>query len=193
LSPLVTPLGLHAIGLVTHGDYAEDLHELASAGSRSFVVLAVVLPSAIGIIGRVVVGPQRVARALPALKLANLVDLLVLNYANAAAALPQVVTRPDWDFLALIVAITVVMCAGAFVTGWAIPRALHAPRADQISLMFGMGMNNNGTGLVLASTALADHPLVLLPIIAYNLIQQIVAGVVDWLSRRRAAGEECTR
>lgn len=50
--------------------------------------------------------------------------------------------------------------------------------------MYGLGMNNNGTGLVLASMALADHPGVMLPIIIYNLVQQVVAGVVGHLTRR---------
>jgi BASS family bile acid:Na+ symporter len=40
-------------------------------------------------------------------------------------------------------------------------------------------MNNNGTGLVLASVALADHPQTMLPIIFYNLVQHLVASVVD--------------
>jgi BASS family bile acid:Na+ symporter len=51
--------------------------------------------------------------------------------------------------------------------------------------MFGMGMNNNGTGLVLAAMAMADHPAVLLPIIMYNLIQHLVAGVVDRIVSRK--------
>jgi len=46
------------------------------------------------------------------------------------------------------------------------------------SLMYGLGRNNNGTGLVLASMALADHPRVMLPIILYNLVRQVAAGVV---------------
>jgi BASS family bile acid:Na+ symporter len=42
----------------------------------------------------------------------------------------------------------------------------------------------NGTGLVLASMALADHPQVLLPIILYTLVQNLVAGAVDtWIIR----------
>jgi BASS family bile acid:Na+ symporter len=44
--------------------------------------------------------------------------------------------------------------------------------------MYGLGMNNNGTGLVLAGAALAAHPQVLLPIIVYNLVQHLVAGAV---------------
>jgi BASS family bile acid:Na+ symporter len=179
LSPWLTPFGLHAVGTVTHGDYAKDLHELARHGSGAFVALAVVVPSLLGIGLRVLVGSKRAVRVMPVLKTLNLVDLLLLNYSNAAVALPQVVHRPDWDFLALSLAITTTMCVGAFLVGWLIPRLRRADRADQTAMMFGMGMSNNGTGLVLASAALADHPLVLLPIILYNLVQQIGAGIVD--------------
>jgi BASS family bile acid:Na+ symporter len=48
-------------------------------------------------------------------------------------------------------------------------------------------MNNNGTGLVLASVALADHPRVMLPIILYNLVQHLVAGSVAYLFGRTVA------
>lgn len=85
LSPLSTPLGLHAIGAITHGDYSEDLHELATQGSGAFVAFAVVAPSVLGISLRALLGSRRVGRALPALKALNLVDLLLLNYSNAAA------------------------------------------------------------------------------------------------------------
>jgi BASS family bile acid:Na+ symporter len=162
------------------------LHELARGGSQGFVAMTVVVPSLAGIALRAALGARRAARVLPAFKLANLIDLLVLNYSNAAVALPQVVARPDWDFLALTLSITATMCGGAFAAGWAIARAQRAAPADRTSLTYGVGMNNNGTGLVLASTALADHPLVLPPIIFYNLVQQIVAGALDaWARRRR--------
>ncbi len=52
--------------------------------------------------------------------------------------------------------------------------------------MFGLGMNNNGTGMVLASVALADHPLVMLPIIFYNLVQHLIAAIVDYLRTGRS-------
>jgi BASS family bile acid:Na+ symporter len=187
LSPLLTPLGLHAIGAITHGDYSEDLHELATQGSGAFIAFAVVAPSILGLSLRALLGARRVARVLPALKALNLIDLLLLNYSNAAAALPQILHSPDWDFLAVTATITALMCAGAFATGWLLARLFHSERRDQIALIFGLGMNNNGTGLVLASVALADHALVLVPIIFYNLVQQIVAGLVDHRTRRRSA------
>ena len=51
--------------------------------------------------------------------------------------------------------------------------------------MFALGMNNNGTGLVLASMAMADHPRVMLPIIFYNMVQHLVAGGAYSLIGRR--------
>ena len=42
-------------------------------------------------------------------------------------------------------------------SGW-IGGLAGAHQAERTSLMFGLGMNNNGSGLVLASTTMADHP-----------------------------------
>jgi BASS family bile acid:Na+ symporter len=70
-----------------------------------------------------------------------------------------------------------------FAVGWAIARGFREGHNRCVALLFGLGMNNNGTGLVMASLALADHPRVLLPIIFYNLVQHLVAGVVDRIIR----------
>lgn len=59
--------------------------------------------------------------------------------------------------------------------------------------MFGLGMNNNGTGLVLASLALGSRPMVMLPIIMYNLMQHLAAGSVDALLRRAATNGQTVR
>jgi len=45
-------------------------------------------------------------------------------------------------------------------------------------------MADNGTELLVASAALADHPMVVLPLIFYNLVQHLVAGGVDYLVYR---------
>ncbi len=184
LSPFATPLALHAVGFMTKGDYSEDLHELASQGSGAFLMACVVVPSALGIALRLALGEARLAVARPWLKLANSVNLLALSYSNAAAALPQAVANPDWDFLGAILAITSGLCSLAFASGWAIAHWSGADASTRASLVYGLGMNNNGTGLVLASMALADHPRVLLPIIVYNLVQQVAAGVAGHLARR---------
>jgi bile acid:Na+ symporter, BASS family len=53
-----------------------------------------------------------------------------------------------------------------------------------VALMYGLGMNNNGTGLVLASLTLAAYPRVMVPIIFYNLVQHVVAGSIHILLDR---------
>ena len=187
LSPLTTPIALHSVGLMATGDYAEDLHELAAGGTGMFLAICVLAPSLIGIGVRRVVGDARYAAAKPRLKLINCAILLVLNYSNASVSLPQAVVRPDLDFLIVTMGIVVTLCVLAFAAGWLVSWLLKATPAQQTSLMFGLGMNNNGTGLVLASMALADHPRVMLPIIFYNLVQHLIAGIVDRLNCRTSA------
>ena len=93
------------------------------------------------------------------------------------------------DFLALILGVVVGLCVLTFASGWVIGRLLKADPARQTALMFGLGMNNNGTGLVLAGVALAGHPRVMLPILLYNLVQHLVAGVVASLRGKREVPE----
>jgi len=185
LSPLLTPLVLHAVGFVTTGDYSDDLHELASDGAVSFLGVWVILPSLLGILTRWVVGEHRIQAAMPYLKLMNYGVLVLLNYSNASLTLPNAASAPDIDFLAVMLVIVIALCLAAFVSGYLLARIFQADRKGTVSLMFGLGMNNNGTGLVLASLVLADHPQVMLPIIFYNLIQHLVASSVDFAVFRR--------
>jgi bile acid:Na+ symporter, BASS family len=179
LSPFTTPMVLHLYGLLTHGDYSEDLHELAQQGTNAFLCLTVVLPSLLGITAHKLLGEERTAALKPTLKLINFIFLLTLNYSNASTSLPQVFSHPDWDLMAFVLFITFVVCSVAFGAGWAISRFFKTDMSDRAALMFSLGMNNNGTGLVLASAALADHPAVLVPMIFYTLVQQVIAAAVD--------------
>jgi bile acid:Na+ symporter, BASS family len=147
------------------------------------------LPSAVGIGIRSVLSATTGDRLKPGLKLLNSLTLLVLMYSNAAVTLPQVVARPDWDFLAVMFAIVSLLCTVAFGTGWLIARLLRANRGQYASLIFGLGMSNNGMGMVLASTALSYLPNVMLPIIFYNLVQHLVAGLADRFVLRSDSGK----
>jgi BASS family bile acid:Na+ symporter len=192
VSPLLTPVVLHAAGHVTVGDYSEDLHELASGGAGAFLGTWVILPSILGLAAHAVLGERRTASATPYVKLVNSAIIVTLNYSNAALSLPGVVSHPDLDFLAAILIIVGLLCSAMFVAGYLLSRIFRADRASAASLMFGLGMNNNGAGLVLASIAFSDHPRVMLPIIIYNLLQHLVASVVD-KGLSRGDGDECAR
>jgi BASS family bile acid:Na+ symporter len=185
LSPLTTPVGLHAVGLMTTGDFSKELHALANGGTDGFLAISVIVPSLLGIAARSAAGEARTAAAGPILKLLNSLDLLLLNYSNAAVSLPKTIPNAPWDFLAVTLAIVAILCAVSFAAGWLIARPLKVDVSQQVSLMFGLGMNNNGTGLVLASLSMANHPRVLLPIVFYNLVQHLMAGCVDGMLRWR--------
>lgn len=178
-SSFTTPLVLHAAGFMTTGDYKEDLHELGDGGTNAFIIFSIVLPSLAGMIFHNLIGEERTNEIKPFFKFINSIVLMLLIYSNAAISLPQAVTNPDWDFLILIALVTLSLCAITFTCGWLIAKAFHCDKAEQSSLMFGLGMNNNGGALVLASMALAGHPLVMIPIVFYNLAQQLIASFVS--------------
>jgi bile acid:Na+ symporter, BASS family len=180
LSPVITPFVLTVFERLAHGQYSGDLHGLALHGTQAFLMVAVVLPSLSGVLVRLLIGEAKILAVRPVIKLSNFLLLLLLNYSNAATTLPQALGNPDPDFFLLIYGLTFVLCASAFGAGWLISLLLKVDRSDRASLMFGLGMNNNGTGLVLAASALANHPSVLLPIISYTLVQQALAAIIDW-------------
>ena len=184
LSPLTTPLALHTLGTLAPGAAGRQLHDLAGQGTGSFLVAWVLIPSVLGIAGRLILGESRLTPIERNLKLVVPPTLLVLCYANASACLPQALGQPDWDFLGIIAVFVAGLCTLTFTAGATIGHLVRADRGQSAALIFGLGMNNNGTGLVLASIALGSHPQVMLPIIVYNLVQHLIAGAVDALLRR---------
>ena len=79
------------------------------------------------------------------------------------------------------------VCIAAFAAAYWLSSQFRLNQAERVSLMYGLGMNNNGTGLVLASLPLASYPRVMIPIIFYNLVQHLVAGVVHEVMGRTAS------
>jgi BASS family bile acid:Na+ symporter len=68
---------------------------------------------------------------------------------------------------------------------------LRRDSAQLAALTFGLRVNNNGPGLVLAAMPLAHRPRVLLPIILYNLAQHLVAAVVRRVFFRARSQRPC--
>jgi BASS family bile acid:Na+ symporter len=185
LSPILTPATFHIFGEMATEEYEKVLHGLAAYGSGGFLGLWVVMPSLMGIAVRLVARESWQIRGMLYLKLINSIVLLLLNYSNASVSLPQALAERDYDFLAVTLAITTGLCLALFAAGHGLSQLFKLNRAEKVSLMFGLGMNNNGTGLVLASLALSASPNIMVPIIFYNLVQHIVAGTVHEVMSRR--------
>jgi BASS family bile acid:Na+ symporter len=179
LSPLTTPVVLHAANWLTGGALSDGLSVLAEAGLSMSLVVFVLLPSLLGVGLRWLLGDLRVGRVSPTLKLASCVILLFLNYTYASGSLPGIVAQPNWAFLMLAGSVALGMCVLTFAAGWALARLMRADAGQRTALMFGLGLNNNGAGLVLASLVLARLPEVMLIAFLYTLIQHVVAGVVQ--------------
>ncbi len=178
LSPLTTPLTLAAVEPLTQGSYSAALTDLCGEGTGVFLLACVVVPSLAGMFCRFV-GSDRIVLIKPLMKLINSIILLVLCYINASSVLPKIAKEPDWDFLALCLSAVAALCMAAFAAGWVLARFLRASEPQTRSLVFALGMNNNGTGIVLACSALAGMPGAVLPVLAYNLVQHLVAGGVN--------------
>jgi BASS family bile acid:Na+ symporter len=189
LSPIVTPVALQVFGEMAADEYEVVLQGLAAYGSVSFLTLWVVLPSLLGLFVRLMVREAWVTAVMPSIKLINAIDLLLLNYSNASVSLPQALADRDIDFLVATLVIAAGLCLTAFASGYGLSRVFKLDQAETVSLMYGLGMNNNGTGLVLASLALSAYPRVMVPIIFYNLAQHIVAGSVHEFTLRSSRFE----
>jgi BASS family bile acid:Na+ symporter len=177
LSPLTTPLALAAIGPLAGSTGSPSTP--IGPGTVSFLLVAVVIPSAIGMAARLWMGRTVATKVQPPLKATGTLALLVLCYANATASLPSVIANPDWDYIALVMVAACMLCSSGFAAGWVVSRLVGAGDSQRRSLVFGLGMTNNGTGLVLAGAALSGMPAAILPILSYNLIQHLFAGAVS--------------
>jgi BASS family bile acid:Na+ symporter len=186
LSPITTPLIMGLVNALAHGGGATSASMTPNGSIHAFLIYSIVLPSVAGISLRRLLGESWGMAVIAPTKALNMVILLVLNYSNGSAALPGVIATPDWEFLGLSFAVVTLLCAAGFLLGWVLPRHFHATHSEQVSLMYALGMNNNGSALVIAASAFAGQPRLLLPIIAYNLTQHVVAGTANgYLSEAR--------
>ena len=175
-SPITTPIILNCFKLFTDTKYDKYLTNLSEHGTNTFLILAIVLPSLIGILARI---KFKKHNSNTQIKLINLIILLLLNYSNACLSLPEILVKPDWDFYALVLAVTFLICSLSYLFGFMIAKYFKCNKADTASIVFALGMNNNGTGLVLAGLMLSNLPRVMLPLIFYTLIQQVLAAIID--------------
>ena len=69
----------------------------------------------------------------------------------------------------------------------------QATRLDvgrRVDLTCGLGMSSSGMALVAAGSAFAGLPQAVLPVVAYNLVQHIGAGITDRVQVGRDAAKQ---
>lgn len=163
----------------TAGGDPEIARGIGRAVLGSYFLLWVLLPSALGVALRGLLGAERLSRLKPYFRLAGSLLLLLLIYAFAAASLSLVEARQAGEQLAIALALSAMLCATAFAAGAILAKLSRAPQGTAIALVYSVGMHNNGVALLLADTVLPQESIVFLPIISYALVQHVLAGVVD--------------
>ena len=186
LSPLATPLIFWLMAHCLPASLTLNVHGLGGSDTQLFLLTAVVFPCTCGLLVHQLLPTARLQRLLQPLKLISKLCLLFLNYCNGAVALPHLLRTPAWGYLILVLAVAAALCAVRFVGGYWLGKQMRAAPQGVTTTMFGLGMNNNGSGLTLAAQELPQHGSVLVTIVAYNLAQQIAAGMAhQWRSGRQ--------
>ena len=183
LCPWVTPWLLGWLRLTLSAPDQANFQTLIDNFTGTFFILWVILPTAAGLACRHSLGGERVAALRSWLTFTSVTSLLLLNYANAALALPEV-----------FAAVASLRPRDHRVPGCRAERdrtrgrladraALRQDADTRLALMFGLGMKHTGLALLLAGAVLAQQRLAILMIVLATLAQHLLAGVVQWCFR----------
>ncbi|MFH8735764.1 MULTISPECIES: sodium-dependent transporter [unclassified Streptomyces] len=186
LSPLTIPLVTSALVPLLGGGYADRLTRALHAGDGGFALVGVVLPCTAGILCRLALPAPWLRRVVGIGVPIALVGSLLLTYVNACGALGSFLAHPRPLLLAAALAVAAGVCLLSFMVGRGAARLLGLDAPAASSLTLACGMNNSSASAVLITTTLPDKPHLLLPVLAYGLLQKTAAGRVVRRQRLRA-------
>lgn len=146
------------------------------AGLLGCVVLPVILGAAYSKL-RKLPQPREGQLTGDATKLINMTILIILNYSNAALALPQAFSEKRYGQLLIALTSVAIMCSGLLAAARLLNRWNHWPRELATSVSLGMSMKNTGTALVLAGSVLTPGSMAILVIVSYTLVQHMLVSV----------------
>ncbi|MCX3062313.1 bile acid:sodium symporter [Streptomyces beihaiensis] len=179
LGPFTIPLTVTALAPLLSDPYAATLTDAAHRMGSGPALTGVLVPCVAGVVCRAVL-PSRVLDpvgrgAAPT----ALVASLLLTYANAGGAIGPFLARPRFLLLAAAVAVAGAACGLSFAAGRVATRVLRLDRSTGTSVTLACGMNNSSASAVLLSSALPDRPHLLLPVLAYGMLQKLAASRVS--------------
>jgi BASS family bile acid:Na+ symporter len=179
LCPWVTPNLLNLLGMSLSASERAYCEAVVNHFSGWPFIVWVILPTAAGLACRYLFTPQRVSAVSSLFVVASAAALLVLNYINAALALPEIRESSLtilWATAALAAALSVV----GLISGYSLAGIIYVKPPTRDALMFGLSMKHTGLALILADAVLAEEPLAILVIILATLTQHLLAGLVQW-------------
>lgn len=185
VSPLTLPATIDTLTPLLNADYAQSLAAAARGTGSGFALTGVLLPCAAGIGCRLLLPERAKPTALPLAALTAVLASLLLTYVNASGAIGQVLAHPRPLLLLAAAGTAAAVCVLSFAWGRLAVRALRLAAPAGTSVTLACGMSNSSAGAVLITTAMPDRPQVLLPVLAFSLLQKLAA---DRVTRARPAG-----
>ncbi|KPI21917.1 Bile acid:sodium symporter [Actinobacteria bacterium OK074] len=176
LSPLSTPFLLATLAPLLHGGYAHALAATGPFAHGGFALTTVVLPCAAGLLCALVLPSRWLLRLCGTVVPVALAGSLVLTYVNASGALGSFLDRPRPLLIAAALAVAALVCLLSFGLGRAAARVLRLDAPVASSLVLACGMNNSSASAVLITATLPGKPQLLLPVLAYGLLQKTAAS-----------------
>ena len=159
------------------GGYADKLAGTSGSTQSGFTLATIVLPCAAGLMCALL-PPSWNGFLLRAVVPSAMVGSLILTYVNASGALGSFLTQPRPLLFAAALAVATTMCLLSFTLGHLVARILRLEAPVASSLTLACGMNNSSASAVLITTTLPDKPHLLLPVLAYGLMQKTAASRV---------------
>jgi BASS family bile acid:Na+ symporter len=187
LCPFVTPQLLGALGMSLSASERAYCEALVNRFSGELFIIWVIVPTLAGFACRRLLSPRRVAHVAPWFILSSAGALLLLNYINAAIALPQV-RDSSVAVLFVAAAFATALSAVGLLAGWLIARLLRLSPEVRTALLFSLSMKHTGLALVLAASVLANQPVAILMIVLAALAQHLCAAIVQWFQQRSRQG-----
>ena len=178
VSPLTFPITLAALCPLLSGDYAGSLTGTAQSAGNGFALTGVLLPCCAGILCRLALPRRLLALLLNAAAPTAMIGSLLLTYVNASGVLGPFLTHPEPVLFVAALAVAATVCGLSFTLGRITARVLRLDAPAGASVTLACGMNNSSASAVLITTTLPDRPHVLLPVLAYSLLQKVAAGRV---------------
>jgi BASS family bile acid:Na+ symporter len=192
ISPITIPVTVGALAPLLSGGYADVLGTVGRAMNSGFAFTGVVLPCAAGVACRLALPTRLLEGALRWVVPVALAGSVVLTYVNASGALGAFLAHPRPLLLIAAPIVSAVVCALSFAVGRLAARVLRLDAPAASSLTLACGMNNSSAGAVLITTTLPDKPHLLLPVLAYGLLQKTAAnGVVRMTRPQRPPKPPC--
>ncbi|QDT65533.1 Sodium Bile acid symporter family protein [Calycomorphotria hydatis] len=188
LCPIVTPFAISLAVSIMPLEVGPQWSSFAGEFGGESTLFWVCIPMLAGMGLHQLLGSERTEYLSVQLRTATVAALILLNYANAAQALPKFV-----DSAGLITILSVCGFAALQTTFlmWGplfIGPAFRINTEQSHSIGLCAGMSNTGLALTVASIALPDAVVLQTTLIAYTLCQHISAAVYSNYWKRRSRG-----